>query len=93
MIVYQPNSQWLEIRESANEDDIEFRIRIEDGTSGLDAWKDVQHVFEDNDDFTDVLFYPYQNHEYRVIVKHEHYGDFLAELWKRRLLTSLAWKD
>ena len=93
MIDYQPNSRWLDLRESANEGDYEFKVRIEADTPGLDAWKEVQHVFEDNDDFTDVLFYPYPNHEFRVIVKHEHYGDFLAELWKRRLITSLTWKE
>jgi len=83
----------LDIRETANADDIEFLIRLKDDRSGLEALRSVQHEFENNDDYTDVLFYAYPNHEYKVIVKREHHADFLAALWKRRLLAGLEWTD
>ncbi|WP_276354096.1 hypothetical protein [Cohnella caldifontis] len=94
-----PNVQYrfdpgrIEIRESANGEDAEFLIRIPDGSPYLEAMKQIRQYFEDNDEITDVLFYLYPGHEIKAIVNRAHYADFLGELWKRRLLLSLEWKE
>ncbi|MBW5447313.1 hypothetical protein GE107_14750 [Cohnella sp. CFH 77786] len=93
MLKYEFDPRILDIRESENENDAEFLIRIPDGSPGLAEMRKVQHHFEDDNDYTDVLFYLYPNHEFKVILQREHYADFLAELMKRKLLRSLEWTD
>lgn len=93
MLTYRFDPQRLDFRETANDNDVEFLIRVPDDSPELEALRKVQRFFESNDDFTDVLFYAYPDHEFKVIVRREHYGEFLTELFKRRLLTRLAWTD
>ncbi|WP_308634425.1 hypothetical protein [Paenibacillus silvisoli] len=57
----------------------------------MDRIREVWHYFDQNKDYTDVLFYAYPNHEYKVIVRQEHYADFLTELFKAQLLVRLEW--
>ncbi|MBP3962603.1 hypothetical protein [Paenibacillus lignilyticus] len=57
----------------------------------MERIRQVWHFFDQNKDYTDVLFYAYPNHEYRVIVRQEHYVDFLTELFKAQLLLRLEW--
>lgn len=88
---YQYDQNVIRISETANENDIEFRILILIEKPYLDGMKQVQKEYEDNRIHTDVLFYIYANHEYRVIVRKDHYEDFVLELMKRRLLQSVEW--
>lgn len=58
----------------------------------MDKIKQVKKLFEDNEVYTDVLFYAYGNHEYRVIVRRDYYTDFVLALMKHhRLLQSVEW--
>ncbi|MNL64424.1 hypothetical protein D3C87_1886390 [compost metagenome] len=82
----------LDLTESQDGTDIEFHIKLHAGDC-LDQLRLVQQVFDSNTDYTDVLFYAYANHEYKVIVRQEHYNDFVIELFKARLLRSLEWAD
>lgn len=91
MLVYRFDPNRVEIRETVNGNDAEFTIRFPVESPDLDAFKQVKRLFEDNDEYTDVLFYAYPGHAYKVIVRRDHYADFLAELWKRQLLQSLEW--
>ncbi|WP_155971105.1 hypothetical protein [Paenibacillus sp. Soil522] len=72
---------------------MEFRIHILQEEPYLDRIKKVQRVFEDNQVYTDVLFYIYANHEYRVIVRRDYYYDFILELMKQHLLQSVKWVE
>lgn len=91
MLKYRYDPEALEIRETPSEGDTEFEIRILREEPHLQALRKVQRRFEDNEDYTDVLFYAYPGHVYKVIVQKEHYADFLAEMFKHRLLASLEW--
>ncbi|MNH94475.1 hypothetical protein D3C73_470960 [compost metagenome] len=92
MLTYQIDSSVLDLTESQDGTDIEFYIKLHDEDC-LDQLRLVQQVFDDNTDYMDVLFYAYANHEYKVIVRQEHYNDFVIELFKARLLRSLEWAD
>ncbi|WP_305025291.1 hypothetical protein [Paenibacillus lacisoli] len=82
----------LKIKEEKQDTDIHFQIQIKDDRY-LEQFKLVLQFFDDNKVYTDVLSYPYENHEYRVIVREDYYNDFLAEMLKARLLQSLKWND
>ncbi|WP_433945340.1 hypothetical protein [Paenibacillus sp. SN-8-1] len=92
MLTYQIDSSVLDLQESQDGTDIEFNIKLHHG-GAVDGLRLVQQVFDSNTDYTDALFYAYANHEYKVIVRQEHYNDFLIELFKARLLRSLEWAD
>ncbi|MGA9173746.1 MAG: hypothetical protein WBZ33_07225 [Thermoactinomyces sp.] len=91
MLAYRSNQDVMKIHEKANEDDIEFHIQILKEKPYVDAIKQIQKQFEDNEVCTDVLFYPYANHEYRVIVRRDYYTDFILALMKHRLIQSVEW--
>ncbi|TMV46813.1 hypothetical protein FE783_24545 [Paenibacillus mesophilus] len=81
----------VRIQESGNGDDTEFQIELVQDQPYAAAMRRVQQFFEDNQVHTDVLFYLYPGHKYRVIVRKDYYNDFLLELLKHRLLRSLEW--
>lgn len=93
MLTYRFDPELLDIQETPNGNDTEFIIRVPDGSPALEGLKRVQSYFDDNKDYTDVLFYLYPHHEFKVIVRRELYAEFLGELIKRRLLRSLEWTD
>lgn len=57
----------------------------------MDRMKKIREQFDDNRVHTDVLFYYYPNHEYRIIVRQDYYVDFVLALMKHRLLESVKW--
>ncbi|MBO9610867.1 MAG: hypothetical protein J7639_33255 [Paenibacillaceae bacterium] len=91
MLTYQYDEHVIQISETANNDDTEFRIRIIQEQPYWDAMKEVQKEFEHNRVHTDVLFYLYPNHEFHAIVRKEYYADFVLELMKHRLLQKVEW--
>ncbi|MDI4649300.1 hypothetical protein [Cohnella hashimotonis] len=94
MLKYRFDETALRIEESANENDVEFRIAIvSDHSPMLEGLKRVRQEFDENRVYTDVLFYHYPNHEYKVIVRKDYYVDFVLELMKQRVLRSVEWAD
>jgi hypothetical protein len=91
MLTYQYNQDVIRITETANGDDIEFHIQILKEEPYVEKIRQVQNLFEDNDVHTDVLFYAYPNHQYRVIVRQDYYTDFVLAMMKHRLLQSVKW--
>ena len=87
---YQYNKEIIRISEIPNDPDVEFDITIiaEKYWAGM---KELQRKFEDNAVHTDVLFYPYENHHYKVIVRKDYYAEFIIELMKHQLLESVEW--
>ncbi|MDF2715784.1 MAG: hypothetical protein K0R28_2709 [Paenibacillus sp.] len=92
-LVYKWDPNVAEIQESGNGDDTEFRIKLLREQPYEASMRLVQKYFEANEVHTDVLFYLYPEHQYRVIVRKDYYTDFLLELLKHRLLLSLEWKE
>ncbi|MBB3113868.1 hypothetical protein FHS18_005983 [Paenibacillus phyllosphaerae] len=93
MVTYSYDQGKLDIQESKDGEDTSFAIRvIGDDPQMLQGLKQVQRTFEENQDFDDVLFYAYPGHEYKIIVQQQYYDDFVTELFKARLLDSVARK-
>ncbi|PZE19556.1 hypothetical protein CBW46_017705 [Paenibacillus xerothermodurans] len=93
MLKYTFDDKMIELSESPNENDFEFRIRLVGDTQQLkQRLQAVQRDFENNDLVTDVLSYLYLNGEYRIIVRHDFYVDFILAMMKHRLLLSVAWE-
>lgn len=93
MLKYEYDHYVIQVNEIENGNDVEFRIHILQEEPYLDRIKKVQKEFEENSVYTDVLFYIYANHEYRVIVRRDYYDDFVLELMKQRLLQSVKWTE
>ncbi|MCL6603636.1 MAG: hypothetical protein K6T94_12230 [Paenibacillus sp.] len=89
-LTYQINKDVIELTETEMETDVEFEIRIlaEDKWAGM---KKIQKFFEEDSVYTDVLFYAYENHRFRVIVRKDYYVDFILTLMKHRFVESAAW--
>ncbi|MDQ0193238.1 hypothetical protein [Paenibacillus wynnii] len=89
-LTYQINKDVIEISETVMETDVEFEIRVlaEDKWAGM---KKIQKFFEEDRVYTDVLFYAYENHRFRVIVRKDYYVDFILALMKYRLVESAVW--
>lgn len=92
MLAYTYDEQLIELSETANEADVEFRIRVIGKDSLDDQIKAVQSDFEQNEVLTDVFFYAYKNHSYQFIVRQDYYTDFILALMKHRILRSVEWK-
>ncbi|MBA4603611.1 hypothetical protein H2C83_15170 [Thermoactinomyces sp. AMNI-1] len=60
-------------------------------TPYVNELRKVRNFFDENDVYTDVLFYVYTNHKYQVIVRQDYYNDFIIQLMKHRLLKSVEW--
>lgn len=90
-LTYDWNKNIVEISETQVSNEYEFTIRILSDPY-FDTMKLVQKNFEANDIITDVLVYPYANHEYRVVVRKDFYEDFILQLCKYQLLTKVEWK-
>jgi hypothetical protein len=91
-LTYRYNKGVVGITEAAADTDVEFDIRVlsEELWPGM---KKVQRFFEDNRVYTDVLFYAYADHHYRVIVRQDYYADFILSLLKHRLVESAEWVE
>lgn len=90
---YEWDPSALRIEESADGEDIEFQIDLLSERPYTEAMRQVQACFEANRVHTDVFFYAYPGHRYKVIVRKDFYEDFLLELMRRRLLRALAWES
>ena len=91
MLKYRYNQDVIQIQETLDGEDTEFLIHILNVKPYVAGMKLVQERFEENRIHTDVLFYAYPNHEYRVIVRRDFYIDFVLEMMKHYLLQSVEW--
>ncbi|GAA4865649.1 hypothetical protein GCM10023310_51460 [Paenibacillus vulneris] len=91
-LTYTYDEQNIELSETANGQDVEFRIRVIGGGSIEEQLKAVQNGFEHNEVLTDVFFYAFKNQAYQFIVRHDFYTDFILSLMKHRVLQRVEWK-
>ncbi|SEO53763.1 hypothetical protein [Paenibacillus sp. OV219] len=87
---YTYNKFIIELTETPNEGDIELEVQIVEDAY-WPAMKNVQRFFEENEVYTDVLFYPYENHRFHIIVREDHYATFILCLMKHKLLQKVEW--
>lgn len=81
----------VKLKETVNESDIEFDIELLGEASMVESMKEVQKKFEENDIYTDVLFYPHEHQCYRVIVRKDFYVEFILAMMQYRLLDRVEW--
>lgn len=91
MLTYHFDSNTIDISEVENNEDYEFKISLKEPTAHYSNLKEVHHFFEDNKIYTDVLFYVYDKHEYKVVVRKDYYIDFVLTLMKFQLLQQVKW--
>lgn len=92
-LTYQFDPNLIQIKESGNENDVEFEIQVVNEDSLVEELRQIRKWFENNDVHTDVLFYGYPNRAFKVIVRHDYYVEFVMELMKHSLLLSVEWKE
>ncbi|WP_274364349.1 hypothetical protein [Paenibacillus thermotolerans] len=91
MLIYRYDTQAMKIAETESESDIEFRFILPENSPHIEGLKQVRDFFENNEVYTDVLFYAFPNHEYIANVRKDYYTDFILALFKRKLVQSVEW--
>lgn len=91
MLKYSYNLDVIQIKEVPNGDDCEFQIQILQEEPYIQGIRNVQTFFDGNKVYTDVLFYTYENHRYKIIVRKDYYVQFMLEMLKNKLLKKLEW--
>ncbi|NGZ77116.1 hypothetical protein [Saccharibacillus alkalitolerans] len=91
MLKYRYDERLITIEETRNEEDIEFKIHLSEQHPYAQNAKNVRRHFENDRDYTDVIFYTYPDRTYRVIVRQDHYDEFILTLMANRLLTAVEW--
>lgn len=89
-VEYKYDEKLLELKETANGDDIEFSIILLDSEIKKRLTK-VRAFFEENKTLTDILYYIHPNNRYQVIVRKDFYNEFLIQLFRQKLLLEIKW--
>ncbi|WP_066068140.1 hypothetical protein [Neobacillus soli] len=89
-VEYKYDEKLLELKETANGDDIEFSIILLDSELKKRLTK-VRAFFEENKTLTDILYYIHPNNRYQVIVRKDFYNEFLIQLFRQQLLLEIKW--
>jgi hypothetical protein len=90
LIQYKYNEKLIELKESANGDDVEFLITILD-EEVKNHLKKVREYFAENNILTDVHVYTLANNRYQLIVRKDFYLEFVFQLFKQKLVEEMKW--
>lgn len=89
-IEYKLNEQLIDLKESANGDDVEFLITVLD-ENVKNQLKKIREYFAENNILTDVHFYTLANNRYQLIVRKDFYLEFVFQLFKQQLVEEMKW--
>ncbi|MDR7314023.1 hypothetical protein [Brevibacillus nitrificans] len=90
MLRYTFDESLITIKETANTNDVTFQITVQ--TEGMrNRLKQVRSYFEDNKDYTDVLFYTQEDGTFEAIVRNDSIHTFLIHAFRFQCLRSLQW--
>lgn len=89
-VIYKYDEKLLDLKETANGDDIEFSINLHDSEFKKNL-KKVREFFEENKVLTDIHYYIHPNNKYQVIVRKDFYNEFLIQLFRQELLQEIKW--
>ncbi|WP_040204340.1 hypothetical protein [Neobacillus jeddahensis] len=87
---YVYDKKLLSLKEAANENDIEFSIKLLEPELKNRLQK-VREYFDDNDVLTDLLYYIHPQNKYQVIVKKDFYNEFIIQLFRFQLIQAIRW--
>jgi hypothetical protein len=93
MLIYQFDPNILHMEESPNKEEIEIRINLLQPEPFAANLKRVKDFFDDNEYYTEVLFYFYKNNEYKIIVRNDYYVDLILMLMRHQLLQKVEWQS
>ncbi|MBO0961594.1 hypothetical protein J1P26_17960 [Neobacillus sp. MM2021_6] len=89
-VLYKYDEKLLDLKETANGDDIEFSINLHNSEFKKNL-KKVREFFEENKVLTDIHYYIHPNNKYQVIVRKDFYNEFLIQLFRQELLQEIKW--
>ncbi|WP_053365353.1 hypothetical protein [Bacillus sp. FJAT-27245] len=90
-LVYLYDKHRLEIAEKTDGTDIEFTLKFADHSLEK-QFNAVRDYFYGNDDLTDAYFYTSLDKEVKVSLKQEYYNEFLLQLFKNQIISTLKWE-
>lgn len=91
MVTYTFDENVISIKETRNNNDITFTIEVKSDEIRSRV-KQVRSYFDENKDYTDVLFYSHQDGQYEVIVRNDKLLPFLMQAFRFRCIESLRWE-
>lgn len=91
MVRYSLDETRIEVQETENASDYTFRIKVKSEEMRT-RLKQVRSFFEDNNDYTDAMFYSHHDGVYEVIVRKDMYIPFLLIAFKYRCIEALVWE-
>lgn len=92
MLTYEYDRSRFTITESEHGHDVELRFHCHHEEALVhQAFHRMRQYFDGNEVITDVLLYVHTNEEYHWIVRKDFYVDFVMNLFKHKLVTSVAW--
>ncbi len=89
-VAYNYDGKLLELKETANGDDIEFSITLFNSELKKNLIN-VREFFEENKVLTDIHYYIHPNNRYQVIVRKDFYNDFIIQLFRQQLVQEIKW--
>jgi len=89
-VKYKYDEKIIELKETANGNDIEFSIKLIDSELKKNL-RQVRDYFEENKILTDIQFYIHPNKQYQVIARSDFYNEFIIQLFRQQLLKEIVW--
>jgi 23S rRNA G2069 N7-methylase RlmK/C1962 C5-methylase RlmI len=89
-LIYKYNETKMELKETQNEEDVEFNLTFFDKEVKKQLQK-VKQFFNENDISTDLLVYTHSDKHVQIIVRKDFYYDFVLQLFKYQLLEEVKW--
>ena len=89
-VKYKYDEKRLEIKETANEADIEIFITLFDSELKNNL-KKVRDYFDENKIISDIYYYIHPNNRYQIIARKDFYNVFMIQLFKQQLLQEIKW--
>lgn len=91
MLHYTFDNTMIDIEEILQEDGIAFQIQVK-SEEMRKRLKHVRAFFDDNKDFTDVIFYSHEDGTYETLVRNDVRESFLIQAFRFQCLTSMRWE-
>lgn len=91
MVNYTFDPDLIDIKETQNQEDVTLMIEVKSEVM-RQRLKQIRHYFDENKDYTDVLFYSRNDGNYEVIVRNDMLVTFLLQAFRFRCIESLKWK-
>jgi hypothetical protein len=93
MVTYEFDPAVIQVKEIPNDEEIEIQIKLLQSEPYVKQLKQVKDFFDNNDRYTEVLFYFCKNNKCRIIVKPDYYVDLILMLMRHQLLKKVEWKS